>query len=49
VVLSRGYADLTLAKLNGDWKIVKWQDREDPAANINAGELSYGQRRLESQ
>ncbi|HTO90242.1 MAG TPA: hypothetical protein VMJ70_03855 [Candidatus Sulfotelmatobacter sp.] len=49
VVLSRGYTDLAFAKLNGDWKIVRWQDREDPAANINAGELSFGQRRLESQ
>jgi hypothetical protein len=49
VLLSRGYADLAFVKVGSDWKIVRWQDREDPAANLDAGELSFGQRRLESQ
>jgi hypothetical protein len=49
ISLSRGYVDLGFVKIGSDWKIVRWQDREDPAANIDAGELSFGQRRLESQ
>jgi len=49
ISLARGYADLSFVKIGSDWKIVRWQDREDPAANIDAGELSFGQRRLESQ
>jgi len=49
VFLARGYADLSFVKVGSDWKLVRWQDREDPTANIDAGELSYGQRRLESQ
>ena len=49
VALARGYVDLAFVKVGSDWKIVRWQDREDPVANIDAGELSFGQRRLESQ
>jgi hypothetical protein len=41
-VFARGYADLTLRVFATRWKIVKWQDREDPQANVSNEELCIG-------
>jgi hypothetical protein len=46
-----GYADLQFQLMAGNWKIVSWQDREDPTVTDSLrtfGQVSYGQRRQES-
>jgi len=46
VPVARGNAEIHFALLNGNWKIVQWRDSEDPDANFDLGELSFGQLRL---
>ncbi len=49
--VAQGYADLQFQLMGGNWKIVSWQDREDPTVTDSLrslGEVSYGQRRQES-
>lgn len=46
VKVARGNAALHFAKIQNDWKLVRWIDSEDPAADFNSGELSFGQLRL---
>jgi hypothetical protein len=45
--LAIGYADLTMALLEGNWRITRWNDRIDPAADPNdAEQITLGRRRL---
>ncbi len=46
VNVARGNAELHFVKFGSRWKLVRWIDSEDPAANINNGELCFGQLRL---
>jgi len=48
--VAQGYADLQFQLMGGNWKIVSWQDREDPTVTDSLrslGQVSYGQRRQE--
>lgn len=48
ISVALGLVTLDLVKLSGTrWAIVTWQDREWPGANLENGEISLGQRRLE--
>jgi hypothetical protein len=48
ITVALGLATLDLVKLSTTrWAIVTWQDREWPGANLENGEISFGQRRLE--
>lgn len=46
VPVARGNAEIHFALLRGSWKIVRWIDSEDPQADLNLGELCFGQLRL---
>lgn len=46
VPVAKGFADIYLVLSGGSWKIYRWQDFEDPNADFNTGEVSYGQLRL---
>lgn len=46
VPIARGNADLYFVLSGGVWKLVRWQDHEDPLADFNRGELSFGQLRM---
>ena len=45
--IAHGFATLYLAKLGSQFLLVRWDDREAPGANLAAGEVCFGQRRLE--
>jgi hypothetical protein len=48
--IAEGFVTLDFVKFSTTrWGIVRWQDREAVGANISAGEVSMGQRRLEPQ
>jgi hypothetical protein len=48
LTVSLGLVTLDLVKLSSTrWAIVSWRDREAHGANLEAGEVSMGQRRLE--
>ena len=50
-IISVGYADLYLQKLNGRWLLYRWEDRVDPSVGINPVDTdsrSMGWRRLDS-
>ena len=48
--IARGFADLTLVKgADESWRIVIWNDRADPTADVGAEEVTLGRRRLYSQ
>lgn len=45
--LARGFADLVMVKgVDGNWRIMIWNDRVDPDADPGAEEVSLGRRRL---
>lgn len=46
VNVARGNAALYFIQVGTQWKIVKWIDSEDPLADFDADELSFGQLRL---
>jgi len=46
VPVARGNAELRMKRFGSSWKIVLWIDSEDPLANFDLGELSFGQLRL---
>jgi hypothetical protein len=48
--IAEGFVTLNFVKFSTTrWAIVRWQDREAVGADISAGEVSMGQRRLEPQ
>lgn len=47
VTVAKGFADLYFIKnQNNQWKLVRWQDHEDPAADFENNEFSFGQLRM---
>jgi len=45
--LAFGYADLRLMRFSdGNWRIVKWDDRRDPTADAGVGQITFGRQRL---
>jgi len=45
--IARGFATLHFIKVSARWVITRWEDREKNDAQIEQGEVSMGQRRLE--
>jgi hypothetical protein len=43
---ARGNAEIHMVLIGNKWKIVQWIDSEDPHADINAGQRSFGFLRL---
>jgi hypothetical protein len=49
LIVGIGFADLEFVLSRGNWKLVRWQDREDPNAAVDDGQLCFGQLRQENR
>jgi hypothetical protein len=50
--LAVGYADLYFQKVNGNWRLFRWEDRIDPSYGLHPAKpncITIGRRRLDSQ